>query len=204
MLRSGYRDFQFPYAEVGKVLSSGWQRFSSCFLEEQSRNAPSFARSFWLRYSFAAVSIAVATWVRLLLDPVLGLHQVPFATLFLAIMLTAWYGGFCPALVAALLGSLASLFLLAPRDGFVFRRLDHWVSMILYLGTGFGIAWIGGMMKSVQHKAEVSAQTERHQAMLIDQTHDAVLTSDWKGPITFWNRGAERLYGYSRAKPRDK
>jgi PAS domain S-box-containing protein len=43
--------------------------------------------------------------------------------------------------------------------------------------------------------------TERErQAALIDQTHDAVLAWDWNGPITFWNRGAERLYGFSRAE----
>ncbi len=118
----------------------------------------SLARSV-LRYGFAAVSIALATWVRLLLDPVIGLHQFPFATLFFAIMLTAWYGGFRPALVAALLGSLASLFLLPPRGGFVFTGFDQWVGMILYLGTGFGIALIGGLMKSAQRKAEVSAQS---------------------------------------------
>jgi len=38
----------------------------------------------------------------------------------------------------------------------------------------------------------------RRQASLFDQTYDAVLVWDWKGPLTFWNRAAERLYGYSR------
>jgi len=55
-------------------------------------------------------------------------------------------------------------------------------------------------MKAAQRRAEVSAQAERHQAMLIDQIYDAVLTWDWNGPITFWNRGAERLYGFPRAE----
>jgi two-component system cell cycle sensor histidine kinase/response regulator CckA len=42
-------------------------------------------------------------------------------------------------------------------------------------------------------------KTLRDQAALFDQTYDAVLVWDWNGPITFWNQGAERLYGFSRA-----
>ncbi len=38
----------------------------------------------------------------------------------------------------------------------------------------------------------------RRQASLFDQTYDAILAWDWDGPITFWNRGAEQLYGFSR------
>jgi len=41
-------------------------------------------------------------------------------------------------------------------------------------------------------------ETLRRQAALFDQTYDAVFVWEWKGAITFWNRAAERLYGYSR------
>jgi PAS domain S-box-containing protein len=34
-------------------------------------------------------------------------------------------------------------------------------------------------------------------ASLFEQTYDAVLVWDWNGPITFWNRGAERVYGFT-------
>lgn len=36
-------------------------------------------------------------------------------------------------------------------------------------------------------------------ASLLDLSHDAIFTSDMTDAITFWNRSAERLYGYSRA-----
>ncbi len=38
----------------------------------------------------------------------------------------------------------------------------------------------------------------RQQAALFDQSYDAVLVWDVHGPITFWNLGAERLYGIPR------
>ncbi len=33
---------------------------------------------------------------------------------------------------------------------------------------------------------------------MLDAAHDAVMTLDPEGIITYWNRGAERLYGYTK------
>ena len=38
----------------------------------------------------------------------------------------------------------------------------------------------------------------RRQANLLEQTHDAILVWSLPGTITYWNRGAEQLYGFSR------
>jgi PAS domain S-box-containing protein len=38
----------------------------------------------------------------------------------------------------------------------------------------------------------------RRQANLLEQTHDAILVWAFPGMITYWNRGAEQLYGFSR------
>jgi PAS domain S-box-containing protein len=40
--------------------------------------------------------------------------------------------------------------------------------------------------------------TLRRQASLIDQAYDAVFVWERNGAITFWNRGAQRLYGFSK------
>jgi two-component system cell cycle sensor histidine kinase/response regulator CckA len=150
------------------------------------------------RYGCAAASIALAIGIRLLLDPVLGL-EIPFPTILFAVLVSAWYGGFRPALLAVVLGALgADYFLLAPRGSFHLAGLQHQVSLVLFVFTGLGIALLGAAMHVARRRAESITESVRHHAALIDQTYDAAHVWEWNGPISFWNRGAERLYGFPR------
>ncbi|MFN8594439.1 MAG: PAS domain S-box protein [Thermomicrobiales bacterium] len=38
----------------------------------------------------------------------------------------------------------------------------------------------------------------QRQAFLLDHAYDAIFAWEWNGPITYWNRGAERLYGFTK------
>src|SRR6202790_2392825 len=106
--------------------------------------SPELSRPFMLRYGLAVAGIALATWVRVLLDPVLG-DQSPFPTLLFAVLLTAWYGGIRPALVAVILGVFsADYFLVLPRGGFLNKSTAQYVDLLLYIGVGVGIAVVGG------------------------------------------------------------
>jgi diguanylate cyclase (GGDEF)-like protein/PAS domain S-box-containing protein len=40
-------------------------------------------------------------------------------------------------------------------------------------------------------------ERSRHQASLLDKARDAIVVSDMSGRITYWNKSAERLYGWS-------
>ena len=106
------------------------------------------SRSLVLRYGCAVVSTAFAIWVRLLLDPVLG-DNIPLPTLLLAVLLTAWYGGLRPALLAVVLGAFsADYFLFQPRGSFVLRGEAEYVGMAFYVVVGVGIALVGGAMQA--------------------------------------------------------
>src|SRR5262245_20813713 len=48
-----------------------------------------------------------------------------------------------------------------------------------------------------RRRAEDAVQ---RQANLLEQTHDAILVWELPSAIVYWNRGAEQLYGYSRAE----
>ncbi len=52
------------------------------------------------------------------------------------------------------------------------------------------------LYRQLQERAD---ERIREQAALIDQANDAILVCDLADRITFWNRGAEKLYGWSAA-----
>src|SRR5271168_4548075 len=106
------------------------------------------SRSLVLQYLCAVVTVALATWLRLLLDPLLG-DQVPFPTFFLAILLTAWYGGMRPALLAVILAVVfLDYFLIPPRGSFGLQGVAEYVDLALFVAVGVGIATLGGVMQA--------------------------------------------------------
>ncbi|PTY08636.1 hypothetical protein DB347_03405 [Opitutaceae bacterium EW11] len=58
---------------------------------------------------------------------------------------------------------------------------------------------VAGVIAVIQDITERKRAEEllTRQADLLSQTHDAIFAWQWNGTIVFWNRGAERLYGYS-------
>jgi PAS domain S-box-containing protein len=116
------------------------------------------------RYGCAAASIALATWVRVLFDPVVG-NQFPYATVFFAVLVTAWYGGMGPAMAAAVLGAVTSYyFLIPPRGSFGLKDIDQYVGLVLYLSTSLGIALVGGAMHAERRRTEATPKTEQPRA----------------------------------------
>ena len=155
------------------------------------------------RYGVALVSVALATGLRLLLDPVLA-DQFPFATFFLAVMLTAGFGGFGPAMTAVILGGLASsYFLLPPRDSFSVEGGDQIAGLALYLTVSVGMALLGGAMRSGRKRLQRAREAERRQREQLQVTltsiGDAVIATDQEGRVTFLNPMAQRLTGWMQA-----
>ena len=67
-----------------------------------------------------------------------------------------------------------------------------------------GLASLAGSVLQVhsiaQRTTHAYVQVEaklQHQSQILDQIHESVLTMDMNGFITSWNKGAERLFGYS-------
>jgi len=132
-------------------------------------------RNLALRYGFAVVSVAMAVRLQLLLRPVIGL-QYPFATLFLALVVTAWYGGFRPALLALVLGALGSdFFLLRDTWKLEFKTTHEQIGLLVYLAVGLAISLLARAMHSARKRADSIAQYSRFHDALINQTYEPVL-----------------------------
>jgi len=49
--------------------------------------------------------------------------------------------------------------------------------------------------EELEQRVEQRTAMLKHQAQIIDQTHDSIVTTDLEGTIESWNQGAERLFG---------
>jgi PAS domain S-box-containing protein len=153
------------------------------------------------RYAVAAGSVVVATAIRLSLDPLVG-TQFPFATLFFAVLVSAWFGGFGPALLASGCGTLAAAWLLLPpRFQLVVDDPERLGGLALYLAVSLGIASIGGAMRRARGRAEAEAReaaTRREELRVTLQSiGDAVITTDLQCCITSMNAVAAELTGWT-------
>lgn len=98
--------------------------------------------------------------------------------------------------VAALLaGKIATYSLekryLLPDGSPVWANLT--VSLVREDGTP---SYFISAVEEIEDRKAITAELERR-AALIDQAYDAIFAWDWNGAIRSWNRGAERLYGFS-------
>ena len=91
------------------------------------------------------------------------------------------------------------------KDGTIFdvEGISH---PLLYNGRSarFVIALDVTDRKRVEEALRISEATYREDAELLDLTYDAIFVHSLKGEILFWNRGAERLYGWSKQDVRGK
>src|ERR1700688_604148 len=161
------------------------------------------ARSPVLRYGMAALSVAVALGGSLLLER-FHFHNVADPLFLLAIAVTVWYAGIGPAILAVVLSGLAdTYFFIEPIYTLYITRddLPHFVIFVLFasLLTGFAAVRRRVERDLVQARDDLQIEvTERtQQASLLNLTHDTIFVRDMSDVITYWNRGAQELYGWA-------
>jgi PAS domain S-box-containing protein len=156
-----------------------------------------------LRYGIAPMSVALATAIRLALDPLLG-DRFPFLAFIVAIGVTTWYGGLGPSLLAVALSWLAAdHFLLHPRgSGPVLW--DRSQVIVPFFVAGLIVTLLTEAVRDARSRAGVSAaearradearqaQREWHRITLAS-IGDAVITIDPGGRVTSLNPAAVRL-----------
>jgi PAS domain S-box-containing protein len=158
------------------------------------------------RYGLAVLSVAVALGGTLLLQRY-SFTGTEFPLFLFAIAITVWYAGPRAAVVAVLLSSLSfDYYFTEPTYSFVVTRADvpHFTIFVLFASL---LTWFS----TVRHRAERELLRSRNdlqkevvqrtqQASLLDLTHDTIFVRDVDDVITYWNRGAQELYGWTPAE----
>jgi PAS domain S-box-containing protein len=79
------------------------------------------------------------------------------------------------------------------KDGTFAYLLDR--AHVIRDAAGKPVRMIGGMTDLTQRRA--AEEELAHQAALIDEARDAIFVRDLDHRITFWSKGAERIYGWT-------
>ncbi len=153
----------------------------------------SVGRSWFVRYAIALLCVALAVAIRWLLEPWL-FNYYPFLTLYGAVAIAVWFGGWRPAVLTAFVGFVISNFLfVAPRYHLVLSEAYVWAGFAGYsLSCGL-IIYLGEAMRRARHRAE---QQKELLATTLTSIGDAVIVTDEAGFVTSLNAEAEHLTGW--------
>src|SRR5262245_23373798 len=156
-----------------------------------------------LKYGLAVVSVSVALGLALLAQ-VYAVHNLEFPLLLSAVAITIWYAGNGPGALAVLVAVLSfEYFFAEPRYSFYVHPADRPL-FVLFVLFAFIMAWFSSRRRRIEQelrrardKLEVEVAERTQRASLLNLTHDTIFARDMDDVITYWNRGAQELYGWT-------
>jgi PAS domain S-box-containing protein len=150
----------------------------------------------------------VAFLVKLLLDPLI-VQETPFLLIFGAVMVSAWYGGLGPGLLATFTAGLATDYLFLPPTGSLSGFSLETVPLLVFFLEGTLLCLLVEALRAARSRAAGSTleaerqrkrlrRNEEHFRSLVEGMRDyAIFTLDPQGCVASWNVGDERLEGYN-------
>jgi PAS domain S-box-containing protein len=146
------------------------------------------------RYSIALLVTAAGLLLRVALNPVWD-GQLPYITLFPAVVVSAWLGGLGPGLLATFLAAVgAAYFWLPPLRSLSITSTGEWLGLAVFVVVS---AVISGLNETWRRATLALADSEQRLAVTLASIGDAVLTTDGNGSVVTMNPVAEHLTGWS-------
>ncbi len=118
-----------------------------------------------------------------------------YPPVFIAAQIDGRRGALISSLIAAL---LVSYFFIPPYLSWSGGHENSWISVIVFILMGWLFGEVHEKFNAGLQKERLSySQRNAELAAIVETTNDAVMSGTLEGKILSWNRGAERLYGYS-------
>ncbi len=172
----------------------------------------------WGRYAVALASAMLSIVLRGLLEPLLG-HAGFYVTVYLAVVFSALVCGLGPSILTAAVGTAGIVYwFIDPRNSFSIadrRDVHELIACVLacvaLIALGEANREKGLRLNEAREELErrveertfelaQEAAKVRAQAERLDAANDAIFVSGSDEKIAYWNKGAERLYGWARAE----
>jgi PAS domain S-box-containing protein len=142
-------------------------------------------------YLFAVLMCILAWFLSIATDVWVGppLPALPFV---MATVLSAGAGGMNPGLLATAAGVVVAFFGIHQRIGEGNLLLQRGVV------TLFFYALVGVMISALCDQLHRYRREALRQARFCEEAHDAIFAWQLEGPVLYWNRGADELYGFDK------
>ena len=141
-------------------------------------------------YAFA-VAVSMLAWFLSITSDILVGPPLPALPFIMAIVLAAGAGGMFPGLLATAAGCVVVYLSIEQRVGTGYPIARGALTLFFFALTGV-------MISALCEKLHRYRREALRQARFCDEAHDAIFAWQLAGPVLYWNRGADELYGFDR------
>ncbi len=138
-------------------------------------------------YGLAVVVTLLALLARFLLDPYLG-DRLPYETFFIAVAVTAWYGGLGASLTAVLLGAvLSNWFFTTPREAFGLIDVSAQVGYVAYFMVALAFVSVEQSLGRARRLTGAAMRDLQRELIERRRAEDALHETEGRYQATFAN-----------------
>jgi two-component system sensor kinase FixL len=150
-----------------------------------------------LLYGLALVAVAISLAARFVLGPALG-DESRYLFFVPAVLLAGGLAGLGPGLLATVLATLLSMFVVRTSHQITTGEL---ISATGFVVLGLAISWVGEQLQRSRVRAAISTRSamarEAHLKSILDTVPEAVIVINERGVVQSFSSIAERLFGYA-------
>ncbi len=150
----------------------------------------------WQRIYGYGFAVLVSLMV-LVVKYLLGLtFEAPYLLLFVAVVISALYGGLGPSLLATFLtAALVNIYFIFPTGELIVdRKVD--IQLVTYIAQGLLVSLIVEWHRRSDRKNRLAEKQLSYLGAIVESAEEAIFSKDLNGIVTSWNKGAEHLYGF--------